>query len=162
MPPNNPFRFGRNRENSAHEDDQRAALKRKTYIPSGEIHKHGGLIVIEKDVEIVLDKIVGGPRGESSWALDGSVKRLQDGSTIESLEYAKQLARDRAYAQKTENSITLYPFIDESGSEWYGVEDGVHRIMAAKVNNEPFVLADIKRPADVSEVSYYPGTIEAA
>lgn len=146
-----------------HEDEQRALLEAKPFVPQNLIQRVFGAHEVIRDEIVNLDQIVScSTSGDPTWYQAGQTKPITEGRQVryvDSYEYAGELALNRVYAMPIDNRISLRPFKDETGAEWYMVNDGKHRVMAAIMNNESYLTVDIERPYEGE--SYFPGDVRA-
>jgi len=125
-----------------------AILTHAPFIPYEQVPKHYGPKDIERDVRVDLGRVVSSSLGRDSWIPEG-MKSLHDGTIISSTEHVKNLARARGYNGGSDDPIRLRSFYDSEGAELYAVDAGRHRVAAAKLNQEPNIVADIARPREV-------------
>lgn len=150
----------RSEDEPGYEDEQRALLEARPFVPENLIEHVRGRQEITRDEQVFVDRIVTGASHEvPSWYQAGRIKKLQDGRLVDSYEYAKELALNRAYAVPSEDKLVLFPFKDATGEEWFGVSNGQHRVTAAMLNNELYLTADIEWPVDGD--NFYPGDVQA-
>jgi len=124
-----------------------ATLMHEPFIPYDEVPKHYGPKDTERDVRVDLGRVVSSSLGHDSWLPEG-VKLLPDGRTIPSTDHVKNLARSRAYTESSDEPIRLRPFESPEDGEFYAVDEGRHRVAAAKLNQEPTIVAHVLRPRE--------------
>lgn len=95
--------------------------------------------------QVRVERIVGGSYSVyGSWA--GSNHKETPEGVVTSIEFAQELARDKSYNYDKYEPIWLKPFVDDEGDVWFKADQGGHRIMAAKINCEEFLIANIIEP----------------
>lgn len=140
----------------------REALRQLPFVPGSALQIIVGRATdIQYGVEVPLDRIVGSERRMTSWAGDNApLKRLEDDETTDSFSYAMAFAQNEGY-KTAPQPVTVTVFADAAGEIWGRVEDGTHRVMAAKANGETTLVAHLKQPRNPAEIDRYPGDVMA-
>ena len=135
------------------------ALSLLPYVsPDGIERKTSGHDHYLQHQRVRVERIVGGNYNVLGSWIGNCHKETQDGP-LTSLEHAQNLAYSKIYELNNHDFIWLKPFVDLEGDVWFRADHGAHRVMAAKINAEELLIANIIEPDRGRAMDFYAGTV---
>jgi hypothetical protein len=144
---------------SLKKEDALVALSSLPYVDLDLIERHRGAEVTRMpNVEFPVGRIISTKRAIDGWGSTGT-KSTYDGRNVSSIDLALEFARNNI--DNPNQPVKIELFQDDAGEYWGIVDDGTHRVMAAKVKAQDYLAVELSVPKYQEGLARYRGDVIA-